>query len=199
MSAPQLPYFKAPEGLEARIRAALRAPERQDANRRLVHQLQFWKSLALAACFTIATLIAVPIIRGWRADPVAALVDAHVRSLASGHLAQVASSEHHTVKPWFAGKVPFSPPVPDLSADSFTLIGGRIDSVAGHDVAAVVYGRRLHVISVFVWPAHGEAARPRLVTLRGLNVLAWNDADLRIAAVSDLNPDELRQFARVFH
>ena len=99
---------------------------------------------------------------------VTALVDTHVRSLMADHLTDVPSSDHHTVKPWFAGKVPFAPNVPELQTQGFPLIGGRVEFVAGHTAAALVYGRGLHKINLFIWPAIAPATAARPRDVRGL-------------------------------
>jgi len=119
---------------------------------------------------------------------------AHVRSLLQDSPIQVASSDAHTVKPWFAGRIDFSPEVRDLAADGFPLLGGRLDYVGGRRVGAVVYKRRLHTISVFMWPrvTAGEAA-PHLVTRNGYNLLAWSHGGVDYWAVSDLSGGDLRQ------
>jgi len=119
---------------------------------------------------------------------------AHVRSLLQDSPIQVASSDAHTVKPWFAGRADFSPEVKDLAGEGFPLVGGRLDYVGGRRVGAVVYKRRLHLINVFMWPSAnpGEAA-PRLVTRKGYNLLTWSRGGIDFWAISDLNAGDLAQ------
>jgi anti-sigma factor RsiW len=119
---------------------------------------------------------------------------AHARSLLQESPIQVASSDAHTVKPWFAGRVDFAPDVKDLTADGFPLLGGRLDYVGGRRFGAVVYKRRLHIINVFIWPsAGGETAPPRLIVRNGYNLLAWSRNGIAYWAVSDLGAGDLRQ------
>jgi anti-sigma factor RsiW len=119
---------------------------------------------------------------------------AHVRSLLQDSPIQVASSDAHTVKPWFAGRVDFSPDVKDLAAEGFPLLGGRLDYVGGRRVGAVVYKRRLHTINVFMWPSSGSGdAAPQLVVRNGYNLLAWSRGGVAYWAVSDLSAGDLRQ------
>lgn len=120
------------------------------------------------------------------------LVAGHVRSLLASHLTDVPSSDQHTVKPWFLGKLNFAPPVVDLSKKDFPLIGGRLDYIGGRVVAAIVYKRHGHVINLFVWPAGKQQAVPE--TAEGYHLLSWTRDGFSYAAVSDLNPDELREF-----
>ena len=120
------------------------------------------------------------------------LVAGHVRSLLASHLTDVPSSDQHTVKPWFLGKLDFAPPVVDLSKKDFPLIGGRLDYIGGRVVAAIVYKRHGHVINLFVWPAGKQQAVPE--TAEGYHLLSWARGGFSYAAVSDLNPDELREF-----
>jgi anti-sigma factor RsiW len=123
------------------------------------------------------------------------VLTAHVRSLQLGHLTDVVSTDQHTVKPWFTGKLDFSPAVPRLEADSFPLVGGRLDYVGGRAVAALVYKRRAHVINVMTYPVASDAtAGLHLETHRGFQIANWSDGGMAYWVVSDLNADELRAF-----
>jgi anti-sigma factor RsiW len=127
------------------------------------------------------------------------VVSAHLRSLQADHLADVLSSDQHTVKPWFNGRLDVAPPVPDLTAQGFTLLGGRLDYIDGQPVAAIVYKRRQHVINLFVAAAatpNHTAARGEAI--QGFNTQRWSDQGLRFIAISDLAADELREFHSKF-
>jgi anti-sigma factor RsiW len=127
-----------------------------------------------------------------------ALVDTHIRSLLPGHLIDVQSSDRHTVKPWFAGRIDISPPVMDLASKGFPLIGGRLDYVQGHRAAVIVYGRRLHMINLFVWrTVPGERAAASAAR-DGYGVLHWTSGDLSYWAVSDAAPAELDAFRAAY-
>jgi anti-sigma factor RsiW len=121
----------------------------------------------------------------------------HVRSLMSDHLLDVPSTDQHTVKPWFTGKLDFSPTVVDLTADGFTLAGGRLDYVNDRPVAAIVYLRRKHVINLFTWPSAAADQRPSPSRHNGYNLIAWARDGMACVAVSDLSPQELRQFVEL--
>ncbi len=188
-------YFHAPDGLEERVRRiadrASQSPSR----------LRSWPVLAAAAALVLLSVTAALVIGSWRArqaDMVAQeILSAHVRSLLPGHLTDVVSSDHHTVKPWFAGKVDFSPPVPDLGNEGFPLAGGRIDYVAGRTVAALVYTRRKHVLNVFVWPSNSESPE-REEHSHGYNLVRWSRAGVECWVISDVAAGDLEQFARLF-
>jgi anti-sigma factor RsiW len=122
----------------------------------------------------------------------------HIEALASSPLIQVASSDQHTVKPWFQGKLDFSPPVPDLASAGFELIGGRIDRIGDRNAAVLVYRRRLHMIHVFVWPSGGNVRASDARTTRGFHERHWTSGDLSVWAVSDVNDDDLKTFAERF-
>jgi len=124
------------------------------------------------------------------------LVSSHVRSLQPGHLTDVETSNRHVVKPWFNGKIDFAPPVPELAPQGFPLAGGRLDSIDGKTVAAIVYHRRLHTVNLYVWPAKPAAQRSSLED--GFALSEWSEDGLRFAAVSDIPPKELGQFEQAF-
>lgn len=156
---------------------------------------------ALAATLVFALGLALGRVtgRGAEGDPlVAQLVAGHVRSLEVDHLVDVASSEHHVVKPWFAGKLDFSPPVPELAQAGFPLEGGRVDYMGGRRVAALVYRGGPHYINLLVWPAAG-ASPPRcdrdpIVVRQGFNLAHGHAAGMELWAISDLNREELEKF-----
>lgn len=127
----------------------------------------------------------------------AELVTDHVRALQVGPLTEVASTDRHTVKPWFQGRLDFAPPVFDLAADGFPLLGGRTERVRGDVVAALAYARNRHMIDVFVWPTTALLPPVRSVH-RGFNIVHWADKSMQYWAVSDLDGTELERFARVW-
>jgi anti-sigma factor RsiW len=120
---------------------------------------------------------------------------AHVRSLLQDNTVQVASLDTHTVKPWFAGRLDYTPVVKDLSEEGFKLIGGRLDYVDGRRVAALVYMRRLHKINVFIWPAKDSAAMASHLHIDGFNIVSWTEANMTFWAISDLEERELSELA----
>jgi anti-sigma factor RsiW len=124
------------------------------------------------------------------------IVSSHVRSLQPGHLTDVQTTNQHIVKPWFDGKIDFSPPVPELADQGFPLAGGRLDSIDGKTVAAIVYHRRLHTVNLYVWPARDSAERSFVKD--GFAVSEWSRNGLRYAAISDISPAEVRQFHQLF-
>lgn len=182
----------APDTLVARI-AELPEFSRQHTSRRW---LPGWLAPgaigALAASLAFVTLI--PLTAQSPVDE--ELVSSHVRSLQPGHLTDVQTTNQHIVKPWFNGRIDFSPPVPELADKGFPLAGGRLDSIDGKTVAAIVYHRRLHTVNLYVWPAPNVAKRS--LVKEGFAVEEWSDDGLRFAAVSDISPQELREFQAVF-
>ena len=146
----------------------------------------------------VAASLVLTVIRGDQEQAVAdEVVSAHIRSLQPGHLMDVATSDQHTVKPWFNGRVDVAPPVIDLTAESFTLLGGRLDYIDGEPVAAIVYQRRKHMINLFV-AQHLGAKRTRTAaeSIQGYNVRRWSQGGLDFWAVSDLAGDELDEFVQ---
>jgi mycothiol system anti-sigma-R factor len=215
------PYYKAPPELRERIQSSLRNEigakttghgTRGSQVMRTRKQLEPratlfgmpWNWLALAAAIALAAIVASSFLSRLRqpgADQFLAtqLIASHIRSLMANHLADVASSDQHTVKPWLDTKLDFAPPVVDLSSEGFPLIGGRLDYLDNRPVAALVYGRRKHFINLFVWPvALDEPKTPKTITREGYQLLHWADLDFNYWAVSDVNLDDLQLFKQQF-
>lgn len=149
-------------------------------------------TLAVAAGFMIAWFSLQAHTEAARVT--AELIDAHVRSLQPGHLTDVLSTDQHTVKPWFDGKLDFVPPVSDFAGQGFPLVGGRIDVVDGHNVATVVYGRRKHTINLFVWPSrNAELLAGGSGSRQGYNWVMWRSGDMQFCLVSDVSAADLRE------
>jgi anti-sigma factor RsiW len=155
-------------------------------------------TLAAAAALILIMLFVIPSQR--QSTLTAELIDAHVRSLQPGHLFDVQSTDQHTVKPWFDGRLDFIPPVADFATQGFPLVGGRLDVVDGHDVAALVYARRKHFINVFLWPKReskpiAESSGSR----EGYNWISGQSGDMQIYLVSDAALSDLRELKGLIH
>lgn len=192
-------YYTAPAALERRIRAAARAAAVPPKWWSTAFSLPRLTLAAAAAAFVIAAVVEPLMLRRPHGDQIAhEVVSAHIRSLMPGHLTDVLSSDQHTVKPWFAGKIDFSPPVVDLKDAGFPLVGGRIDYVDNRPVAVLTYRQLEHIINLFVWPSASKTDVPEtLQEAQGYNVLFWTRGQTNFWAVSDLNASELRQFAQL--
>jgi anti-sigma factor RsiW len=216
--------FVAPEALRARIQSALvaatpatstvpatspvqarqAAPERtrESAPRSSPFQFLRWASaFAVLALCTVVAWQLLPGLHGPTDDQLAAeVLTSHVRSLEANHLMDVVSTDQHTVKPWFDGKLDFSPPVEDLATDGFPLVGGRLDYLEGHQVAALIYQRRKHIINVYVWPdaasSAATSAKP-LAPRQGYNMIRWASGGFQFWAVSDVAAADLVEFVRL--
>ncbi len=186
-------YHHAPDDLHRRIRTVLHREAGSDSWRpKRRGWILLWAPLGAVALALLAIIpIATHLSQQSRLSD--EIVSAHVRSLMPGHLTDVASSDQHTVKPWFNGRLDFSPPVKDLAAQGFPLAGGRLDYVAGRPVAALVYERRRHLINVFIWP---EGPKGEKGSRGGYNMVWWNRDSMTFCAVSDINPAELDEFVR---
>jgi anti-sigma factor RsiW len=188
--------YSAPASLRAGIERAIPKPAASASRRSLLKGFV----LGGAASALAAASVTFVIVRQDRDSRVLGeAISAHLRSLQAEHLTDVLSSDQHTVKPWFNGHIDLAPPVIDLTAQGFTLIGGRLDFIDGKPVAAIVYRRRVHIINLFVGQGLGPALpAPRLETVQGFNLLRWSDHGLNLLAVSDLNRDELEEFGAKF-
>jgi anti-sigma factor RsiW len=188
--------YTAPAALRRRIEAALPLP-RAVPNRRAV--LRGFAMGSAVSALAATGLVAI-VLRNDDAERIQAeVVSAHLRSLQAGHLTDVISTDQHTVKPWFNGRLDVSPPVVDLTAQGFTLIGGRLDYVDARAIGAVVYKRRQHVINLFVaQTGNTERRGARIDTVQGFNIRHWSDRGLNYWAVSDLAKDELAEFGEKF-
>jgi anti-sigma factor RsiW len=202
-------YGEAPAGLHSRVRLAVLEEAGVRETRPLSPispsrpALAWWRplSIGLAAALILAVF-------GWQRLPFGSrpgeqnpllaqeVLDSHVRSLMADHLFDVPSTDQHTVKPWFDGKLDFSPPVVDLTSDGFELTGGRLDYISGRPVATVVYRRRKHVINLSMWPEKNDAPLSAIFR-NGYHLLHWQTRGMEYWAVSDLNPEELREFVRL--
>ncbi len=196
MGAASLRY-RAPEHLRRRIEEKLPAGRTGHASRRAV--LQGFSVGAVATALAASGVVAIVMRNDDQRRILGEVVSAHLRSLQGQHLIDVQSSDQHTVKPWFNGRLDVAPPVVDLTAQGFTLIGGRLDYLDAKPAAVIVYRRRVHVINLFCSPSPGEADRGAVMeSLQGYNVRHWVENGLDLWAVSDLNADELKEFGQKF-
>ena len=187
--------YTAPLELRRRIEASL--PSVQQPSRRAV--LRGFALGSAVSAIAATGLVAIVLRNDDEARIQSEIVSAHLRSLQAGHLTDVVSTDQHTVKPWFNGRLDVAPPVVDLTAQGFTLIGGRLDYVDARPVGAVVYRRRQHVINLFVaQTASTERRAARITTLQGFHCRRWSDHGLNFWAVSDLGVDELSDFGEKF-
>lgn len=182
------PSFTAPSSLREKVFAI-------DSGRK--PRGSWWPAFSMgAACGLAAAALFIFLRPTPRSALAVALVDDHVRSLMAAHLFDVPSSDRHTVKPWFVGKIDFSPTVVDLGKDGFPLLGGRLDYLDGRPAAVLVYGRAKHIINVFV--QSGPSLGSPTEDLRGFHLVRWQLGDLNYAAVSDVALTDLRSFAQLF-
>jgi anti-sigma factor RsiW len=193
--------YTAPASLRERIEAALPQPKSAEIvplpSRRSV--LRGFAMGSAVSALAATGLVAI-VLRNDDAQRIESeVVSAHLRSLQAGHLIDVVSTDQHTVKPWFNGKLDVSPPVIDLTAQGFTLIGGRLDYLDARAIGAVVYKRRQHVINLFVaQTASTERKAPKMETMQGFSVLRWSEQGMNFWAVSDIGADELTEFGAKF-
>jgi len=208
-------YYRAPSALATKLRgqaglapAVASTPQVVRVTQpALVSRRRVVEWLAIAAAVVIVAWLGARIVSrvsGAEEQQLLAqeIVASHVRSLEPGHLFDVESTDQHTVKPWFDGKVDFSPPVRDLAAQGFPLVGGRLDYIGQRTVAALVYQRRKHVINVYVWPVSSGEVTPRPDAIReqslnGYDLIHWRQSGMTFCAISDVSPADLEQFVRL--
>ncbi len=191
-------YFTAPAELRRRIKAELPSRTKESPPRPAWN----WNWLTTAMSGTLAVCLGLLLVVT-RSRPSSEtqlaqeIVSSHVRSLMANHALDVVSTDQHTVKPWFNGKLDFSPPVKDLAVQQFPLVGGRLDYLGGRAVAALVFQRHKHLINLFIWPAPGGKSKPiPLTSIQGYHVIHWSEAEMTFWAVSDLNEKELLEFVQ---
>jgi anti-sigma factor RsiW len=191
--------FLPPEHVQQRIRSAVRRASRAETRLRV----RAWRWVRVGAALAAGVLIM------WRVGAVRTgpapedlltqeVISGHTRSLMANHLTDVTSSDQHTVKPWFEGKLPFAPPVQDLAAQGFPLVGGRLDYLGNQPVAALVYQRQQHTINLFLWPAIHDVDLAQTTRMRhGYNLIHWTVSEMTYWVVSNLNMSELQEFVRL--
>jgi anti-sigma factor RsiW len=191
--------YAAPPGLRRRIEASLpqpQAPTRTPTRRSVLRGFAMGSAMSAIAA---TGLVAIVLRNDDEQRILSEVVSAHLRSLQAGHLTDVISTDQHTVKPWFNGKLDVAPPVIDLTAKGFTLIGGRLDYIDARPVGAVIYRRRQHIINLFVaQTADTERHTAKMESMQGFNIWRWSDRGLNYWAVSDLGADELAEFGEKF-
>ena len=190
--------YTAPESLRRRVEAALPKPVTNavPSRRAVLHGFAFGSGLSAIA---VTGLVVLALRNDDQERIMSEIVSAHLRSLQAGHLTDVLSTDQHTIKPWFNGKLDVAPPVIDLTAQGFTLIGGRLDYVDARPIGAVIYKRRAHVINLFVAQTSNMERRPaKIETFQGFNIRHWSERGLNFWAISDLGADELAEFSEKF-
>jgi anti-sigma factor RsiW len=194
--------FAAPPSLRRRVEASLPQTRTLNPQTRTLNRRSVLRGFAMGSAVSAiaATGLFAIVLRDDDQQRIQSeVVSAHLRSLQAGHLTDVISTDQHTVKPWFNGKLDVSPPVIDLTSQGFTLVGGRLDYVDARAIGAIVYRRRSHVINLFVAQTPDtERHAAKTETIQGFNIRRWSDRGLNYWAVSDLNADELAEFSEKF-
>ena len=202
----EAPYHSAPASLRAQVAARIAAAPASPPASKPVRS--WWigsagtlrqKGLSFGAGFALAASLALLLILPHRTDMADQVVADHIRALQPGHLTDVVSTDQHTVKPWFNGRVDYSPPVRDFAAEGFPLTGGRLDYLAGRPVAVLVYHRAKHVIDLYIWPTRGSSDAESRGERSCFNYVRWTNRDMTFWAVSDVNAVALGKFVGLWH
>ncbi|HXA44941.1 MAG TPA: anti-sigma factor [Candidatus Angelobacter sp.] len=191
-------FFPAPAELRRRVRAELRSQIEPGPARSFWNWNWLTAATSGLATACLALLLTVTLNRPSADQRLAQeIVSGNIRSLMASHMLDVVSTDQHTVKPWFNGKLDFSPPVKDFVAQGFPLVGGRLDYISGRSVAALVFQRHKHIINLFIWPMQTRDSNPAVAaSLQGYNVIQWTKAGMTFWTVSDLNEKELMEFVQ---
>jgi anti-sigma factor RsiW len=185
--------FMAPQRLKTNVQAALR-----EANPAPTRSIFNWRWGSAVAAAVLIVVVSMQWLKPSQETLVNEIVSSHVRSMMANHITDVASSDRHTVKPWFSGKLDYSPPVKDLTDQGFRLLGGRLDYVDSRPVAALVYQRSQHLINLFVWPSNNTVTKQEdQLTRQGYNLIHWTQSGMSYWLVSELNLAELGECARL--
>ncbi len=197
------PYYKAPASLRQSIIAA--ASLQTAAEKPAKPPTRHWQwntltaSLAMAACVLLGFFAALQLRQHSSAGQlIGELTSSHIRSLLADHLIDVVSTDQHTVKPWFDGKLDFAPPVNDLADRGYPLAGGRLDYIEGRTVAVLIYKKQKHFINLYIWPDSGSQNMIYLGSDNGYNLVSWNYSGMAFWAVSDVNQKDLQDFFGAF-
>jgi anti-sigma factor RsiW len=191
-------FFTAPTELRRRIKAELCSQVETKSRRSFGNWNWLTATTISLATACLALLLTLTLSRPSAEQQLTQeVVSSNIRSLMADHMLDVVSTDQHTVKPWFNGKLDFSPPVKDLKAQEFPLIGGRLDYIGGRSVAALVFHRNKHVINLFIWPVNKKDSQPAVAaSIQGYNVIHWTNTAMTLWAVSDLNEKELMEFVQ---
>jgi anti-sigma factor RsiW len=185
--------FTAPQRLKTNVQAALR-----EANPAPTRSIFNWRWGSAVAAAVLIVVVSMQWLKPSQETLMNEIVSSHVRSMMANHITDVASSDRHTVKPWFSGKLDYSPPVKDLTDQGFRLLGGRLDYVDSRPVAALVYQRSQHLINLFVWPSNNTVTKQEdQLTRQGYNLIHWTQSGMSYWLVSELNLAELGECARL--
>lgn len=194
-------YYRGPDGLRARIANAIaqegeiKRPKYEVTKLNKVSMSWFSFGLSLASVAVLSLTLSLQLGKPSQDTRISEeIISSHVRSLMEGHLTDVVSTDQHTVKPWFAGRLDYSPPVGDFSSQGYPLVGGRVDYIGHRPVSTLIYRHNKHIINVYIWPESG-AGKAQALSHEGFNLIRVDKAGMVFWAVSDLNAQELKAFS----